>query len=393
VPGVKGVGATGPIAFGYFAFRCLTDTRPLPHTVRMAAQRILSLTPIAQVLARVAAMAQPVAPCELALADAEGRVLAHEVIAQASPAAPVALVDGWAVRAEQVADAGPYASMPLDPAPQWVDAGATMPRDTDAVLPPDAVTVTASGAEAHAAATAGDGVLAAGADAAPDRPLRLAGERLRAVDVAALQAVGISRVRVREPRVRVVSIGADGPALAVARGVAAQGANVIFVRDLARALAEDADAVVAVGGTGAGHRDTSVTLLARAGQVDIHGFGLAPGESAALGSVRQQPVLLLPPRLDAALAGFLVVGAALLRHLTGAITSQPEMPLTLTRKIVSTVGMAEVVPVRRNPEGIEPLASGHWPMQALTRADGWVLVPAESEGFAAGAQLAMRAFP
>ena len=393
MPGVKGVGAIRVIAFGYIATRCLTDVRRLPHTVRMTAQRIASLTPIAQVLARVAVLAQPVAPRELALADAEGRVLAQDVIAQVSPAAPVALVDGWAVRAEQVADAGSYAAMPLDPAPQWVDAGAALPRDADAVLGPDTVTVTRSGAEAHAAATAGDGVLAAGADAAPDHPLRLAGERLRAVDVAALQAVGLSRVRVREPRVRVVSVGADMAALAVARGVAAQGANVIFVRALERALAEDADAVIAVGGTGAGRNDTSVTLLARAGQVDIHGFGLAPGESAALGSVRHQPVLLLPARLDAALAGFLVVGTALLRHLAGAITSQPEMPLTLTRKIVSTVGMTEVVPVRRNPEGIEPLASGHWPMQALTRADGWVLVAAESEGFPAGAQLAMRAFP
>ena len=102
---------------------------------------------------------------------------------------------------------------------------------------------------------------------------------------------------------------------------------------------------------------------------------------------------MLPARLDAALAGFLVVGDALLRRLTGAITSQPGMPVTLTRKIVSTVGMAEVVPVRRTAEGVEPLASGHWPMQALARADGWVLVPAESEGFAAGAQLEMRAFP
>ena len=135
------------------------------------------------------------------------------------------------MRAEQVADAGPYAPVLLDPAPAWVDAGAAMPRETDAVLPPDAVT----GAEVHAAATAGDGVLAAGARCGPD-PLRLAGERLRAADVAALQAVGISRVSVREPRVRVVSIGADGPALAVARGVAAHGANVIFVRD-ARARA------------------------------------------------------------------------------------------------------------------------------------------------------------
>ena len=52
-----------------------------------------------------------------------------------------------------------------------------------------------------------------------------------------------------------------------------------------------------------------------------------------------------------------------------------------------------VAPVRRAAEGVEPLAAGHWPAQALTRADGWVLVPPESEGFAAGRQLEMRAFP
>jgi molybdopterin molybdotransferase len=356
----------------------------------MSLQRISSLTPIRDVLARAAALAQPVAPRELALADAEGRVLAQDVATGPWPAVPIALIDGWAVRAEAVADAGAYAPMLLNPAPIRVDAGSAMPRDTDAVLPPDAV----SGAEAHASATAGDGVLAAGADAAPNRPLRHAGEQLRAVDVAVLQAVGVARVTVREPRVRVVSAGADTVALAVARGVAAHGANVIFVRALERALAdEQTDMVISIGGTGAGRDDASVAMLRRMGTVDIHGFGLAPGESAALGSARGHAVLMLPARLDAALAGFLVVGEVLLRALTGAITSQPMIAVVLTRKIVSTVGMAEVVPVRRVADGVEPLASGHWPLQALARADGWVLVPAESEGFQAGTQLMMRAFP
>ena len=82
-------------------------------------QRISSLTPIAQVLARVAALARPVAPREVALADAEGRVLAEDVGVKAPwPAAPTALQDGWAVRAELVADAGPYAPVLLDPRPR-----------------------------------------------------------------------------------------------------------------------------------------------------------------------------------------------------------------------------------------------------------------------------------
>src|SRR6185436_569327 len=152
----------------------------------MNEQRISSLTPIGEVLACAAALARPVAPREMAMADAEGRVLAEDIGVKAPwPAAPIALQDGWAVRADAVADAGAYAPVLLNPAPIWVDAGATLPRGADAVLPPDAVT----GAEVHAGATAGDGVLDAGADAAPGHVLRRAGEILRAADIAALQAV------------------------------------------------------------------------------------------------------------------------------------------------------------------------------------------------------------
>jgi molybdopterin molybdotransferase len=370
---------------------CLTARAADAHKEPMnhVKQRISALTPIAQVLARLDALARPVNPREMALADAEARVLAADVVAAAWPAVSTALIDGWAVLADAVADAGPYAPVMLSPAPIRVDAGGALPRGTDAVLPLDAVT----GREAHASATPGEGVLAAGADTG-DAPLRRVGERLRAVDVAALQAVGVSRVNVREPRVRVVSVGADSAALAVARGVAAHGANVIFVRALERALAdEQTDIVITVGGTGEGQNDASVAMLARMGEVHVHGFGLTPGETAALGVVKGHPVLLLPARLDAALAAFLVVGEPLLRRLTGATTSEPGMPATLARKIVSTVGLAEVVPVRRIGDGVEPLASGRWPLQALTHADGWVFVPPQSEGFAAGTQLAMRAFP
>jgi molybdopterin biosynthesis enzyme len=135
-----------------------------------------------------------------------------------------------------------------------------------------------------------------------------------------------------------------------------------------------------------------VATLARLGEVAIHGFGISPGESAALGAANGTPVLMLPARLDAALSAFLIVGDALLRARTGAPIS-PGMPVRLARKVTSTVGLVEVVPVRRADDGVEPLASGHWPLETLTRADGWVTVPAESEGFAPGATLEMRPFP
>src|SRR4051794_23496631 len=84
-----------PIGFSYIASRCLTFAPPLKHTCRMMPenQRILSLTPIAQVLARLDALAQPVAPREAAVSDAEGRIVAADAGVTAPwPAAPVALI-------------------------------------------------------------------------------------------------------------------------------------------------------------------------------------------------------------------------------------------------------------------------------------------------------------
>jgi len=58
--------------------------------------------------------------------------------------------------------------------------------------------------------------------------------------------------------------------------------------------------------------------------------------------------------------------------------------------VTSTIGMVEVVPVRLQQSQATPLASGYWPLQAQAIADGYVVVPAESEGFAEGAAVAVR---
>jgi len=51
------------------------------------------------------------------------------------------------------------------------------------------------------------------------------------------------------------------------------------------------------------------------------------------------------------------------------------------------------VPVRRNGENAEPLASKYLPLSSLSRSDGWILIPADSEGFAAGTPLRVRPWP
>ena len=201
----------------------------------------------------------------------------------------------------------------------------------------------------------GDGVLPAGGDSDPGIPLRRAGERLRITDLAALVCAGCARVSVREPRIRVVPLR----------------------------------------GSGSGRNDASAQTLAGAGRLVVHGIALTPGETAALGFVGPRPVLLLPGRLDAALAVWLVVGRRILNRLSlaNANEHEPAETLTLARKIASTVGLAEVAPVRRNGGQAEPLAMKYLPLSSLARSDGWILVPADSEGYAAGAQVQVRPWP
>jgi molybdopterin biosynthesis enzyme len=108
----------------------------------------------------------------------------------------------------------------------------------------------------------------------------------------------------------------------------------------------------------------------------------------------QRPVLIVPGRLDAALAVWLTLGRRMLTRLAGRSDDEETYtPVTLTRKITSTLGLVELVPVMREANDVVPLASGYLGMQALARSDGYVLVPAGSEGFATGARVEMRPWP
>ena len=65
----------------------------------------------------------------------------------------------------------------------------------------------------------------------------------------------------------------------------------------------------------------------------------------------------------------------------------------LKRKVTSTIGLTELMPVRCAGGMAEPLGSGYLSLTALTRSDGWIVVPADSEGFAAGTPVAVKPWP
>jgi molybdopterin molybdotransferase len=377
----------------------LATSTPANVEAAQSTQRIARLTPLDAVLARVDALVGPVAPREVAIAAAVGRVLAGDVMVALRPGAALALRDGWAVNSALTHDASPYAPAPL-PSAIRIDAGEALPAGADAVAEIDAVVVRDGRSEVIAAVTSGDGVLPAGADADGAAALLAEGRRLGAVAAAALTGAQVSRLRIREPRLLVVRARPRGDPIIdaatalLAQAITAGGVALDDCEGLEDALRrQDADAVIAIGGTGSGRNDTSVSTLARLGRVEAHGIALSPGETAAFGMVATRPVLLLPGRIDGALAVWLLLGQRVLARLAASREESTGVMARLTRKVASNLGLAELIPVRLRDREAEPLGSGYLPLQTIAQADGWILVPADREGYPMGAAVVVRPWP
>ncbi len=370
-------------------------------TVDSSSQRIARLTPLGTVLALIESRITAVPPQTIRVATARRLTLAEDVAASQQPPQATALRDGFAVDAGAIGDAGPYTPVPLTLTARRIDAGDPMPDGTDAVLPLDAVVLRGKSAEATTTVAPGEGVLLAGGDVVPQMPLRRAGRRVRIVDVGAIPAARIEAASVREPSIGVALGGVSGTA--VINAALSMLVHLIFNAGgnvpnnpiaLAAALADEkADAIMAVGGTGSGRRDGAVQELARLGQVEAHGIAICPGETAAFGFVGQRPVLLLPGRIDAVLAVWLLLGRHIVAKLAGGKVEDMPVTLPLRRKVTSNIGMTELIPVRCEGGMAEPVGSGYLSLTALSGSDGWIVIPPDSEGFAAGSQVAVNPWP
>lgn len=361
-------------------------------------------------LAQVAPLpAEPVA-----LTDALGRMASVPPPAVADlPAMACAARDGYAVVAETTLGAGGYAplSLTVPGAALPVAAGAALPPGMDAVLPLERAAPEAGGGAIAVidALAAGDNVVPAGEEVrpgerllAPDRPLGAAALGLLALaGIAAVAAVG--RPRVRLLVVRPAPPDADGPLLASL--LARDGAVVepLPLPDpdaggmaLRAALgAPGADLILVAGGTGPAADDHAAAALAAAGRIAIRGVALAGAETACLGSAGTVPVLLLPGAPGACLWCYELLAGAAVRRLGGrpAALPWPQRAGRLARKVVSAIGVAEAVPLCRAGAGWAPLVGGARPSLArAAAADGFVLVPAGSEGHAAGATVPIYRF-
>lgn len=351
-----------------------------------------SLTPLDTALAALLRGVDPVAPVEVPPAEAIGCIAAGTPLLAAHPPRDIAAADGWALRAHDLVGASSYAPLPLTQEPAWVEAGEAMPAGCDCVLDADAVELSGPLVQVLAEGAPGQGVRRAGSDVAERTPAGVEGCPVGAVDLLHARVAGLQNLGVRQPRLRIVNVPGATATMDVIAGLArAAGLDVdrreAGARDqtsIAEALdASSCDLLLTVGGSGVGRRDAAVMALAQRGEVTAHGLALQPGRTAAIGRLGQVPVVALPGSSDAALAAWLALVLPLVDRLS-ARRPRRKVSLPLARKIASSVGITEIALLAEEHRAWMPLAVGEWSLQAIARADAWLLIPASDEGFAAG---------
>jgi molybdopterin biosynthesis enzyme len=354
-----------------------------------------SLIPLDTTLAALLDRLESVAPVALPLAEAPGCVAADTPPFKSIPPCDIAAADGWALHARDLVGASSYSPLPLALSPVWVEAGDAMPDGCDCVIDSDLVDMTGPTVQVLAEAIPGQGVRRIGGDVAEGSLIIAPGRRVRPLDLLIARTAGLERLNVRRPRLRIINIPAtSGRTETVqlisesARGV---GADVIYAEAAGRDAASIAkaagtgscDLLVTVGGSGVGRADAAIAALAQCGEVIAHGIALQPGRTSAAGRIGKIPVIALSGAPDQALAAWWTLALPVLDRLSGR---QPRQAVTLplARKIASSVGIAEIVLLETTNGSWMPLAVGDLSLDAIARANAWLVVPAGAEGFAAG---------
>jgi molybdopterin molybdotransferase len=111
---------------------------------------------------------------------------------------------------------------------------------------------------------------------------------------------------------------------------------------------------------------------------------MRPSSPAGMGRLDGRLVFLLPGNPVSCLCAYDFFAGRAIRRLAGRSADWPYRQIrgTLVRKLVSTVGRVDYARVRVQNTEVEPLAiSGASVLSSTTRADGFVIIPADSEGY------------
>jgi len=362
---------------------------------------------------------------EIPVTDSLGRVTAEAVTARiSSPFYHSSAMDGYAVRFADTFGASERTPKRLAMGENavYVDTGDPMPEGFNAVIMIEDVNVVkgdgAEYIEIISPATPWQNVRVIGEDIVATELILPENQKIRPVDVGALIAGGYTRVTVRrKPRVVIIPTGTEivEPGSELKRGdiieynsrilgglVSDWGGEAVRFRivpddleELKKAILEAhgiADLIVVNAGASAGSEDFTARAVKELGEVLLHGVGIRPGKPLILGRIQGKPVLGIPGYPVSAYITFILFARPVLYKWLGLDPGKPEiLKAKISRQVASTLGQEEFLRVKVGKVGenfvATPVGRGAGVLMSLVRADGFVRIPAMSEGIGSGSEV------
>jgi len=354
------------------------------------------------------------------LREAHGRVLAQDVLAEMDvPPFPRAAMDGYAVLAEDTFPAGTFTPVTLELVEVihagelarekvrkgvciQIATGCPIPEGADAVVMVEDTEAEGKAIRIYKPVYPRQNVSPQGQDIAKGTVVLKAGMPLTPGRIGVLAALGMQKVEVYDkPRVAVIPSGNEivplGEPLSPGKIYDVNsytlsalieehgGIPTIFPimedtleavqRTVKEALAYDL--VVLSGGSSVGERDVMVQALEAMGEVRFHGIAVKPGKPTLCGVVEGRLIIGMPGYPTSCLTNGYGLLVPVLRKVARLPERRPSpVRLPLSRRVVSTIGRHQYLPVRiENGEAV-PAFKESGAITSMALADGWVEIPA-----------------
>jgi putative molybdopterin biosynthesis protein len=342
-----------------------------------------------------------------------GRITAIPIFARYSvPEIHLAAMDGIAVMSADTRGASEQHPVTL-PHAKRVNTGNVVPPEFDAVIMIEDVWVDDDRFIIRKSTAPWQHVRPAGEDIAESEMVLPSQHRIRPHELGALAAYGVTDVEVLNVRVGLIPTGSElvahgtrplagqvvesntVMAVAMLSSLGATCTRYPVVKDdpaligvtLRRAVAEN-DVVIISAGSSAGTRDYTADVIAELGEVLVHGIAIKPGKPAIIGRIGGKPVLGMPGYPLSALTVMREIALPLLSRYGLPVPDPETIEAQITSTIHKEIGADEFVLCALGRVGdrwvVSPQSRGAGVQMSAVRANAYLKVPANTEGYEAG---------
>jgi putative molybdopterin biosynthesis protein len=350
---------------------------------------------------------------QVPLEKAAGRITAGPIFARYSvPEIHLAAMDGIAVVSAETKGASEQHPVTL-PRASRVNTGNVVPQEYDAVIMIEDVWEKDGTYTIRKASSPWQHVRPAGEDLAESEMVMPSRHCIRPHEIGALATYGITMLDTITVAIGLVPTGSElvpagtrpAPgqvvesntvmAKAMLEDTGATCTRYPFVEDRPRLIREaiekavrENDIVIVSAGSSAGTRDYTADVIADLGTVLVHGIATKPGKPVIIGRIGGKPVIGLP---GYPLSALTIIRELVLPFLKNYGLPVPD-PVTIRAAITSSlpkeIGSDEFVLCTLGKVGdrwvVSPQSKGAGVQMSAVRANAYIRVPRNSEGFTVG---------